>query len=230
MLSDHDERGVRDWFGTGKGTPMKGLLYRLERGFHLYFGLFISPFVVLFAASVPFLVHARLPKAISQPASTRAAADLPLPANLDKLSGRERIESLKPALKQAQVHGEVGWIQHLARENRLIIPVTVPGRVTTVTIDVARREAHISEHNTGLPDALVTLHKSPGPHLVGMRMNWFPMRVWFWFADATVYLLLFITVSGIFLWYAPRADRGIGLALLAAGVVSFFGLVYAIVL
>ena len=208
---------------------MKGRLYRLARDLHLYFGLFISPFVLLFAASVYFLVHAWLPKATPKPASTRTVANLLLPANLDKLSGRERIAALKPALKQAQVQGEVGWIQHLARENRLIIPVTVPGRMTTVTIDVAKREAYIGEHITGLADALVTLHKSPGPHLVGMRMNWFPMRVWFWFADATVYLLLFITVSGIYLWYALRADRRIGLALLAAGAVSFFGLVYAIV-
>ena len=97
------------------------------------------------------------------------------------------------------------------------------------SIDVAKREASIDVRDTGLADALVTLHKSPGPHLVGIRMNWFPMRVWFWFADAAVYLLWFITVSGLWLWYALRADRRIGLALLAAGAVSCFGLVYAIV-
>jgi hypothetical protein len=60
-------------------------------------------------------------------------------------------------------------------------------------------------------------------------MNWFPMRVWFWFADATVYLLLFITVSGVCLWYILRSDRRIGLALLAFGFMSLVSLVYAIV-
>jgi hypothetical protein len=155
--------------------------------------------------------------------------NLPLPPNLEKLSGPERIDALKPALELAGVHGEVGWIQHRAKENRLVVPVTVPGRLTTVTIDVARREASIQEQSAGLASGLVLLHKSPGPHLVNIRMNWPYMRVWFWLADATVYLLLFITVSGLYLWFILRSQRSIGIGLIVAGAVSFFGLVYAIV-
>jgi hypothetical protein len=36
---------------------MNGRGYRLIRDLHLYGGLFISPFVVLFSTSVFFLVH-----------------------------------------------------------------------------------------------------------------------------------------------------------------------------
>jgi hypothetical protein len=208
---------------------MNGRLHRFARDLHLYFGLFITPFVLLFAVSVFFLVHAWLPKAVPNPAGARLVADLPLPANLDQLSGRERIDALRPALRHAHVEGEIGWIQHLAKENRLIIPVTVPGRVTTVRIDIAKREAAIEELGTGLADSLVMLHKSPGPHLAGIRMNWFPMRIWFWLADATVYLLLFITVSGIYLWHVLRADRRIGLTLVSLGALSFFTIIYALV-
>jgi hypothetical protein len=204
-------------------------LSRWIRDLHLYAGLFISPFVLVFAFSVFFLVHAWLPKPNPNPGAARFVSDLPLPTNLDQLSGRERIDALKPALHRAGVHGEVGWVQRLARENRLVIPVTVPGRLTTVTIDVARREASVKEQTTGLADALVVLHKSPGPHLVGLRMNWPWMRLWFWLADATVYLVLFITVSGLYLWYILRSERKIGTVLLAAGAVSFFALVYALV-
>jgi hypothetical protein len=208
---------------------MNGPLYRVVRDLHLYFGLFISPFVVLFAISVFFLVHAWLPNTVSNPAGARVVQDLPLPADLDRLGGRARIDALKPALRWAEVQGEVGWVQHLTRENRLIIPVTVPGRLTTVTIDVAKRMASIEQRTTGLADALVVLHKSPGPHLAAMRMNWFYMRVWSWLADSTVYLSLFITLSGVYLWYALRAERTIGIALLAAGTVSFFCMIYALV-
>jgi hypothetical protein len=208
---------------------MNGPLYRVVRDLHLYLGLFISPFVLLFAISVFFLVHAWLPNTVSNPAGTRVVQDLPLPADLDQLVGRARIDALKPALRLAQVQGEVGWVQHLTRENRLIIPVSVPGRLTTVTIDVAKRTASIEQRTTGLADALVVLHKSPGPHLVGMRMNWFYMRVWSWLADSTVYLSLFITLSGVYLWYALRAERTIGIALLVVGAVSFFCLIYALV-
>jgi len=91
------------------------------RDLHLYFGLFISPFVLVFAISVFFLVHNWLPKALPNPAGERSISDLPLPANLDQLSGRERMDALRPALDWAHVHGEVGWIQHLVKENRLIV-------------------------------------------------------------------------------------------------------------
>jgi hypothetical protein len=60
-------------------------------------------------------------------------------------------------------------------------------------------------------------------------MNWIAMRAWRWLADATVYLLLFISVSGIYLWTVLRLERRAGIAMLAAGAVSFFGIVYALV-
>jgi hypothetical protein len=195
----------------------------------LYLGLFISPFVLVFALSVFFLVHPHLDRGPSKSNAIRSVANLSLPANLEMLSGRERIEALRPVLEQASVHGEVGWVEHRVKENRLVIPVTVPGRLTTVTIDLARKEASIQEEGTSLAGALVLLHKSPGPHLANIRMNWPWMRVWFWMADATVYLLLFITVSGLYLWYGLRAQRKVGLGLLVAGAVSFFGLVYGII-
>ena len=202
---------------------------RWIRDLHLYGGLFIGPFVLVFAVSVFFLVHNWLPKPSPDPDGTRSVVGLTLPSNLRELSGRARIDALKPVLKMAQVHGEVGWIQHQAKEDRLVVPVTVPGRLTTVTIDMARREALVQQESTGLASALVVLHKSPGPHLVGMRMNWAYLRAWHWLADATVYLLLFITLSGVYLWYIVRSQRTIGIALLTAGAVSFFGLVYAII-
>jgi len=207
---------------------MNKVLYRVLRDLHLYLGLFVSPFVLVFAFSVFFLVHAWLPKA-SPAGAARVATDLVVDPRLEQLSGRPLIDALRPTLDGAGVRGEVGWVQHVASEKRYIIPVSVPGLITTVVLDVEKRQASIEERNTGLADALVMLHKSPGPHLVGMRMNWGFMRVWWWLSDATVYLLLFTTVSGIYLWYVLRADRKPGLVLLIAGAVSFLSIVYALI-
>jgi hypothetical protein len=80
-----------------------------------------------------------------------------------------------------------------------------------VSISLASREATIVTRETGLADALVILHKSPGQHGPHIRMNWFYMRAWRWMADATVYLILFISVSGIYLWYVLRAERSGGI-------------------
>ena len=59
-------------------------------------------------------------------------------------------------------------------------------------------------------------------------MNWVYMMVWRWMADATVYLILFISLSGVYLWYALRSERSVGFFLLFGGALSLFGLAYAL--
>src|SRR5437660_12524430 len=117
----------------------------------------------------------------------------------------------------------------MVEEAKLLIPVTIPGRETTVSISLARGEGTIVTRESGLAEALVNLHKSPGQHGPNIRMNWFYMRAWRWMADATVYLILFISVSGIYLWYVLLAERSVGLILLFAGALSFFGMAYALI-
>jgi hypothetical protein len=209
---------------------MRGRFYLLNRDLHLYLGLFISPFVLVFAVSVFFLVHAWVPGITAGPSTTRVVAisALPIPGNLQTLSGRPLIDALRPALEKAGVRGEIGFVRHLVKEETFIIPVTIPGRETTVSLNIAGGEATIATRETGLADALVTLHKSPGPHGPAVRMNWFFMRAWRWMADATVYLVLFISLSGIYLWYVLRAERAVGVVLIFAGALSFFGMAYAL--
>jgi hypothetical protein len=207
---------------------MSANFYRQVRDLHLYLGLIMSPFVLLFAISVFFLTHRWLPKIGPRTSSERIVSALPLPAELDKLSGRPLVDALRPVLEFAKVPGEVGFVQHLVREQMLIIPVIIPGRETTVTVCMTNREATIITREMGIASALVTLHKSPGGHGPTIRMNWLYMKAWRWLADATVYLILFISLSGVYLWYALRSERKIGYALLAAGAVSFFGMAYAL--
>src|ERR1043166_2655301 len=207
---------------------MRGRFYRLIRDLHLYFGLFISPFVLVFAISVFFLAHTWLPRITSETSTARVVSALPLPGDLQMLSGRPLIDALKPVLEKADVPGEVGFVRHLVKEEKLIIPVSIPGRQTTVSISITNREATIVVRETGLADALVTLHKSPGQHGPDIRMNWFYMKAWRWMADATVYLVLFISVSGIYLWYVLRAERLVGFILLSVGALTFFAMAYAL--
>jgi hypothetical protein len=68
----------------------------------------------------------------------------------------------------------------------------------------------------------------PGPHNADVRGNSSGMRAWRVLADGTAYLVLFITVSGIYLWTALRAERRAGLLFLLLGAVTFFGLVYVV--
>ena len=209
---------------------MQKRLYLIIRDLHLYTGLFISPLVLIFAGSVFFLVHAWVPGRSPKPSGwTRTVQNLQLPPKIEDLSGRPLVDAVRRILEQAGVQGEIGFVRHIPKDHRFVVPVSVPGRETTIDIDLAARSAAILERQTGLADAVIMLHKSPGPHLADIRMNWFPMLAWRWLADGTVYLLLFLSASGIYLWTALRSERRVGLVLLALGAFSFFGTVYAFV-
>ena len=107
---------------------MRRRFYRLVRDLHLFLGLFISPFLLVFAISVFFLVHSLRPRIASETSTTRVVSALPLPGNLQMLSGRPLIDALKPTLEKADVRGEVGFVRHMVKDQQLIIPVTIPGR------------------------------------------------------------------------------------------------------
>ena len=96
-------------------------------------------------------------------------------------------------------------------------------------VDLASGVTELEQRETGIWDAMVYLHKMPGPHNVSVRGNWIMTRIWGWLADWTVYLLLFVTASGVYLWTVLKAERKAGLIFLGTGVLSFFGIISAII-
>lgn len=201
--------------------------YSAIRKLHLYAGLFVSPFVAVFAVSVFFLVHAWLPGGKPAPI-THTVSGLNLPGNLETAKGREQIAALRPVLEELGVRGEIGFVRYAPSQRRFSLPVMQPGREVAVEIDVATRTAMLSTRVTGVADAMVYLHKMPGPHNVNIRGNSLHVQVWRWLSDATVYALLFVSVSGLYLWAVLKAERRIGLGLVVAGAFSVSGLVYAL--
>ena len=203
------------------------MLYRWLRDLHLYFGLFISPFVLLFAASVFYLNHGKLIAGAEPPVETYR--DLSLPDGFDRLKGREAVDRATAILPQVRVSGEIGYLRYVARDRHLIFPVSKAGAEATIDVDLDARTATVKRRSMNLWESLSYLHKMPGPHNVAIRGNWIGTGIWRLFADATIYLLLFISLSGVYLWWAIKAERRIGVALLAAGAFTFVGLVYAVI-
>jgi hypothetical protein len=203
------------------------MLYRWLRDLHLYFGLFISPFVLLFATSVFYLNHGKLIAGAEPPVETYR--DLSLPDGFDRLKGREAVDRATAILPQVRVSGEIGYLRYVARDRHLIFPVSKAGAEETVDVDLDARTATVKRRSMSLWESLSYLHKMPGPHNVAIRGNWIGTGIWRLFADATIYLLLFISLTGVYLWWAIKAERRIGVALLAAGAFTFVGLVYAVI-
>src|ERR1041384_7862473 len=111
---------------------MRGQIYRVTRDLHLYLGLFISPFVLVFSISVFFFVHSWTPTLGSKTTQNRTVSSLKLPGDLSKLSGRPLVDALKPILVSMNVPGEIGFVQNNVKEQTVVVPVSIPGRSTTV--------------------------------------------------------------------------------------------------
>ena len=189
--------------------------------------MFISPFILLFAASVFYLNHGKL--AAGGTASGETYNNLDIPDGFDRLKGREAVDRAAAILPQVRVSGEIGFLRYVSSTRHLIFPVSKAGSETTVDVDLDARTAIVQRRSMNIWESLSYLHKIPGPHNVAIRGNWIGTTIWRVFADATIYLLLFISASGIYLWWAIKAERRVGFALLAGGAATFAGLIYGIV-
>ena len=94
-------------------------LYLVTRDLHLYLGMFISPFVLVFSLSVILLVHGWVPAVTPEPA-VRTITSLSLPAGLERLAGRDLVNALRPVLDEIGVKGEVDFIRAIPRGLRSI--------------------------------------------------------------------------------------------------------------
>ena len=103
-------------------------LYLVTRDLHLYVGLFLSPFILVFSASVFYLVHG----IAQRPAPERSApsdtfSNLTIPPDIARLSGRARADALRPVLDQIGVKGEIDFVRHVEKEHRVFVPVRAGG-------------------------------------------------------------------------------------------------------
>ena len=200
--------------------------YRWTRDVHLYLGLFISPFIVAFSVSVFFLNHAKVDTAAATSVTT--FRDVSIPPAIEAARGRDAVDRAREIVEQVGLAGEIGFVRYVRRDQHVVIPVSKPGIESVVDVDVVTRTATVSRRTASLLESVAYLHKSPGPHNADLRGNWFWTRVWRWLADGMVYLTLFISATGVYLWFAIKAERRIGLALLGAGTASLCALVYGL--
>ena len=198
--------------------------YRTTRDLHLYLGLFISPVLLVYAISVVLLNHAYLPWGGEAAGEvTRRTVSVSVPEEENSLELAKRIR------EQLGASAEIGYVNLNQERRRLSFPLEKPGESAMVRVDLATGLAEIETRRTGVWDAMIYLHRMPGPHNVAIRGNWLFMRLWGWVADATVYLTLLLTATGVYLWALMRAERKAGLLFFGSGALSLLLLVFALV-
>ena len=201
---------------------MPKVFYRWTRDLHLYVGLFASPFVLVYAVSAILLNHA-------YPSPPASAQLVPRTVAIHVTDGDDGLSVARQVREQVGVRGEIGYVNRKPQGHTLSFPIETPGRRTSVKVDLAAGTATLREQATGLADATIYLHKMPGPHNVKIRGNWIFTRLWSWLADGTVYAILFLSASGVYMWVVIRAARRYGLLFLGGGTLSFAAMVFAIV-
>ena len=188
------------------------------RTLHLYVGLFVSPFVLIFSISVLVLNHTDFVNSINP------VKHLPVvKTRLDKIPyDSTDLQTAKEIIQKLGIKGEIDFISQ--NDDHISFPVTLPGVRTKIDVNKHTNDVLITREEEGTLRATNYLHKMPGPHNTKLRGNAAFMKNWRVLADMVVYLLLFLSASGIFLWYFLKAERKLGWLAIVFGAIIFTGL------
>ncbi len=185
---------------------------------HVYFGLFISPFVLIFGISVIILNHPgfinRVNPAIALPDIKTKLVKIPYDTT--------DLQTAKAIIRKLNINGEIDFISK--KDSSISFPVNKPGLRTFITVNTTNDSVLITQKYEGTLRSTAYLHSMPGPHNVSIRGNSAFLKIWRILADGVIYILLFLTASGVFLWYTLKAERVIGMYALALGVLFFVGI------
>jgi hypothetical protein len=128
----------------------------------------------------------------------------------------------KAITRSLNITGDIDFISR--NDSSFSFPVNKPGLKTFIKVNTKNDSVLITQKDEGWFRSLTYLHAMPGPHNVKIRGNAAFMKTWRVLADVVVYLLLFLTLSGILLWYILKAERVIGIYALALDIVFFMAL------
>jgi hypothetical protein len=198
--------------------------YALIRKLHLYLGLFISPFVLIFGFSVLIFNH---PGLINRINPVKALPEVKTQLHGVSYDG-SNLETAKAVIAELNIKGEINFISR--NDDFISFPVNKPGLSTFIKVNTNNDSVFISRTNEGPLRSMSYLHAMPGPHNVNVRGNSDFVKKWRVLADVIVYLLLFLTFSGVLLWYFIKAERVVGIYALGLGLLFFSGILFLIFL
>ena len=198
--------------------------YNLIKDIHLFTGLFISPFVIIFSMSAIVLNHDFIDWQEDWQAWTFSVdnkVDKTFKFNSPNLD-QSKIEYAKDILKQINIEGEIANI--FGDSISMYIPVTKPRYRISIKVDLVSGIASIHSQKTDFWKKLIWLHKMPGPHNANIRGNWIYTKFWSSVVDFSVVCLFFSSITGVILWYYFKNERNIGLIALFIGLLSMASL------
>jgi len=173
---------------------------------HLYLGLLISPYVVVYALSSVAINHG-MKDAPGEPTSEVRAVELP--------AAEDDVALARALSEQLGVAGRLnkGKVRRPTPEE-LVFELGRPGSRVTVTVDEAAGEARLVTRRAGIVSVLKGLH---GLHdLGGTLWGW----TWGVYTEVSVWVLGLALSSGILIWLPRPSARKLGASFLVVGTAA----------
>jgi hypothetical protein len=189
-----------------------------NRRLHYQVGLVLLPFVGLFAFTGLLLNHSswkftefwpgrhedRFERAIRPPA---VAGDL---------------DRARDIAGQLNAPGEVEAIKTYPDPARFEFRVGRPGKLLEIKADLVRKVASVKRIQTNGWGIVLMLHRFSGVNTEnpGQQRNWLLTSLWSLSMDVVAIGFAFMALSSIWMWYRLKTRRRLGVAVLAAGVIT----------
>jgi hypothetical protein len=203
--------------------------YKINKDIHLYSGLFISPFIIIFSISAIILNHDFIDWQENWEDwsfSVDNNVDESIKFHLQD-ANIKKIDYAKNIIKQLNIKGEISNI--FGDSVIMYIPVTKPGYRISIKADLISGMANIHSEKVNFWKKLIWLHKMPGPHNANIRGNWMFTKFWSSVVDLSVVCLFLSSITGIILWYRLKNERTLGLIALSIGILSIVSLVIGLI-
>lgn len=189
-----------------------------NRRLHWYTGLYFLFFLWLFSFTGLVLNHPKWTFADFWPTRKQSSLERaiqPPPAGSDLAQARD-------VMRQAGIAGEIEWTKLRTNPNRFEFRVSRPGHSFEIEADFERNRATVRRIDVNAWGAMRMLHLFTGAPVADPRnrRDWALTTVWALSMDALSVSLIVMVLTSICMWWPQRRKRALGLAALAAGIVS----------
>ncbi len=190
-----------------------GALRRMDlwtRKLHIYAGLLLLSFTWLFALSGLVLNHSQWKVARFWPERKQVHFE----RRVQLSSSASQDQQAQSVMRQLGIFGEVAWPAGKQKPGRLGFQITRPGRIATVSIDTGTGAATVDTISVNAWGILNMLHSFTGVRGsdgVNAR-DWALTRAWSFCMDAVCVGLIFMALSGCWIWARSYSSRPAGIS------------------
>ena len=198
--------------------PSSGKVFeKWNRKLHFYLGLYFLFFLWLFSLTGLMLNHGQwlMSLAANERKETRSETSIQTPA------GTTDAERVNDVMQQLGFQGEID-LPAMQPSGQLAFNVSRPSDASQVRVDLAQNRASIQHFDNSKWATFRIFHAFSGSRFnqPSSQRDWVLTTVWVLAMDALAAGLIVMVLGSYYMWYRLKANRRLGVIVLAAGFLS----------